>query len=60
MMGMDVRIFLYNHKITMEEKKGPVIANPLITPDDIKKLHPPNPEHLEHVYDALFLTRLAL
>ncbi|CAD8150960.1 unnamed protein product [Paramecium octaurelia] len=51
MMGME---------ITIEEKKGPVIANPLVTPDDIQKLHPPNPEHLEHVYDALFLTRLAL
>lgn len=60
MMGMEVRIFLYNQKITIEEKKGPVIANPLITPADIQKLHPPNPEHLEHVYDALFLTRLAL
>ena len=31
-----------------------------MTPDDIAKLHAPDPEHLEHVYDALFLKRLAL
>jgi uroporphyrinogen-III decarboxylase len=44
----------------MEEKKGPVIHNPLKQPADIAGLTPPNAEYLEHVYDALFLTRLAL
>jgi uroporphyrinogen decarboxylase len=46
-------------KITMEPKEGPVIHNPLLTPDD-DFLHAPAPEQLSHVYDALFLTRLAL
>ena len=46
--------------IAMEEQKGPVIKNPLVTPDDIARIHPPNPEDLEHVYDAQFLVKLAL
>ena len=36
----------------MEEAKGPVIKNPLVTPDDLERIKTPNPESLEHVYDA--------
>lgn len=46
--------------ITMEPKQGPVIHNPLTSPEDLGRLHKPDAEQLEHVYDALFLTRLAL
>ncbi|KAM3146689.1 hypothetical protein pb186bvf_001219 [Paramecium bursaria] len=47
-------------EIVMEEAKGPVIKNPLVTPDDLQRIKTPNPESLEHVYDAQFLVRLAL
>lgn len=39
-------------EIVMEEAKGPVIKNPLVTPDDLQRIKTPNPEALEHVYDA--------
>ena len=47
--------------VTMEEKRGPVIHNFLKEPKDIiETLKAPNSDYLEHVYDSLFLTRLAL
>lgn len=46
--------------ITMEPKEGPVIQDPLITPDDISRLKEPDYNMLRHVYDAQYLTRMAL
>ena len=50
-MGMEVQ---------MVEKKGPVLPNPLVTLEDIEKLHFPEPHSLDHVYDAVFLTKACL
>lgn len=47
-------------EITMAPKEGPVIHNPLKTPEDIVKIQRPDQNALESVYDAIFLTRLAL
>lgn len=47
-------------EITMEEKKGPVIHNPLRNPEDILLLKPPQSTELDHVYNAIYLTRQEL
>lgn len=44
----------------MDKEKGPVIKNKLEKVEDIKRVVPANEESLQHVYDALYLTRLAL
>lgn len=43
--------------VTMEEKKGPVFADPLRTLEDIAKLREPLPNELDYVYNAITLTR---
>ncbi|CAD8143894.1 unnamed protein product [Paramecium octaurelia] len=47
-------------EIVMDKEKGPIIKNKLETVEDINRIKSPDPESLEHVYDALYLTRQAL
>ena len=49
-----------NLEVIMCENKGPVFPNPLKDPSDLNRLKIPEIEELSYVFDAVFLTRMAL
>ncbi|EGR33846.1 uroporphyrinogen decarboxylase, putative [Ichthyophthirius multifiliis] len=47
-------------EVVMEEKKGPVLPQPLLDPSHLERLKIPNIEDLGDVYDAIYLFRQAV
>lgn len=50
-------------EVQMVEKKGPVFPEPLESPADLERLtaiDPSTTSCLDHVYDAIYLTRMGL